>query len=50
MLWIVITILFVCWVLGFFVYHVLGNTIHIVLLIAVILMLVDLLRAKSPRA
>jgi|GEM_PF-3642569 Family of unknown function (DUF5670) len=46
MLWIVIVVLVLFWLFGFW-YHLFGDMIHIVLLVAVVLMLVSLLRGRT---
>jgi hypothetical protein len=48
LLWTIIVILFVLWLLGF-AFHVAGSLIHIVLVIAVILLLVNILTGRGAR-
>lgn len=48
LLWAIIVILFIFWLLGFAVWH-LGGIIHIVIVIAVILLIVNLLTGRGAR-
>lgn len=48
LLWTIIVILFLFWLLGFS-FHVLGGFIHIVLVIAIILVVVNLLTGRGAR-
>lgn len=48
LLWTIIVILFVFWLLGLS-FHVLGGFIHIVLVIAIILIVVNLLTGRGAR-
>ena len=47
MLEIIIAILIVGWLLGFFAFHV-GNLIHVLLVIAIIVVLVRIIQGRSP--
>ncbi|HEY8150866.1 MAG TPA: lmo0937 family membrane protein [Vicinamibacteria bacterium] len=47
MLEIIIAILIIGWLLGFFAFHV-GNLIHILLVIAIIVVLVRIIQGRSP--
>ena len=47
-LWAIIVILFIFWLIGFAV-HIGGGLIHLVLLIAVILLIVNLLSGRGAR-
>jgi hypothetical protein len=44
---IIIAILIIGWLLGFFAFHV-GNLIHILLVIAIIVVLVRIIQGRSP--
>ncbi len=46
MLWTIAVILFICWVLGFFVVHIGGGLIHILLVIAVIVIVYRLVTGR----
>ena len=46
MLWTIAVILFVLWLLGFSVFHVAGGLIHILLVIAVIVVIVNLIQGR----
>ena len=48
LLWAIIVILFIFWILGFAVWH-LGAIIHLVIVIAVILLIVNLLTGRGAR-
>jgi hypothetical protein len=45
-LWTVFVILLIMWLLGFFAFHVGGGLIHLVLVIAVIVLVVNLLTGR----
>ena len=45
--WAIVTLLLVFWILGFTL-HVAGSLIHLLLMIAVVVFLVDLLSGRSP--
>ena len=47
MLEIIIAILIIGWLLGFFAFHV-GNLIHVLLVIAIIVVLVRIIQGRSP--
>lgn len=47
MLWTIVTILFVLWLLGF-VTHVGGGLIHLLLVIAIVVALVNVLSGRRP--
>jgi hypothetical protein len=47
MLWTIVIILLVLWALGFFALHVGGGLIHLLLVIAVIVIIVNLVRGRS---
>jgi hypothetical protein len=46
MLWTIVVILLVLWALGFFALHVGGGLIHLLLVIAVIVIIVNLVRGR----
>ena len=46
MLWTIAVILLVLWLLGFFAFHVAGSLIHILLVIAVIVFVVQLIQGR----
>ncbi|HZZ64641.1 MAG TPA: lmo0937 family membrane protein [Candidatus Baltobacteraceae bacterium] len=48
LLWAIIVILFIFWILGFALWH-LGAIIHLVLVIAIILLIVNLLTGRGAR-
>ena len=48
LLWAVIVILFIFWLLGLS-FHLLGGAIHIVLVVAVVLLIVNLLTGRGAR-
>ena len=48
MLWTLAVILFILWVLGFFVVHVGGGLIHLLLVIAVVVVLVRVITGRRP--
>jgi hypothetical protein len=47
MLWTIVVILLVLWALGFFALHVGGGLIHLLLVVAVIVIIVNLVRGRS---
>ncbi|PYQ42450.1 MAG: lmo0937 family membrane protein [Acidobacteria bacterium] len=47
MLEIIIAILIIGWLLGFFAFHV-GNLIHILLVIAIIVVLIRIIQGRNP--
>jgi hypothetical protein len=47
MLWTIVVILLVLWALGFFAMHVGGGLIHLLLVLAVIVVIVNLVRGRS---
>jgi hypothetical protein len=47
MLWTIAVILFILWALGFFAFHVGGGLIHLLLVVAVIVIIVNLVRGRS---
>jgi hypothetical protein len=46
MLWTIAVILLVLWLLGFFAFHVAGSLIHLLLVIAVIVFVVQLIQGR----
>jgi len=50
MLWTVFVILLIMWLLGFLAFHVGGGLIHLILLIAVIVLVVNLLTGRRATA
>ena len=48
MIWTIAVILFVLWLLGFFALHVGGGLIHLLLVLAVIVVLVNLITGRRP--
>ncbi|MCB1221549.1 MAG: lmo0937 family membrane protein [Planctomycetales bacterium] len=48
MLYTIAVILIVLWLLGFVGFHVLGNFIHILLVIAIIMILVNIISGRRP--
>jgi hypothetical protein len=48
MLWTIAVILFILWLLGFFVVHVGGGLIHVLLVIAVIVIVYRLVTGQRP--
>ena len=48
MLLTIAVILFILWALGFFAFHVAGGLIHLLLVIAVIVIIVNFVRGRSP--
>ncbi len=47
-LWVIITVLFVIWLAGFFVFH-LGSIIHLVIVIAVIMLIFNLVTGRGAK-
>lgn len=47
-LWAIIVVLFIAWLLGFS-FHVMGGFIHIVLVVALVLLVVNLLTGRGAR-
>lgn len=47
MLWMVAVILLILWLLGGFAFHMGGNLIHILLVVALIVIVVNLLQGRS---
>lgn len=43
-------IMFVLWLVGWLVFHLIGWSIHILLLVAIILLIVNLLRSRGSAA
>jgi hypothetical protein len=48
LLWTIIVILFIFWILGWAVWH-LGAIIHIVIVVAVVLLIINLLTGRGAR-
>ena len=48
MLWTLAVILFILWALGFFVVHVGGGLIHLLLVIAIVVVLVRVITGRRP--
>lgn len=48
-LWTIIVVLVVLWLLGFLAFHIAGGLIHILIVIALILLIVNLLRGRGAR-
>lgn len=48
LLWTIIVILFIFWLLGFLVWHV-GGLIHLVIVVAVVLLIINLLTGRGAR-
>ncbi|HET9800362.1 MAG TPA: lmo0937 family membrane protein [Chthoniobacterales bacterium] len=48
MLWTIFVILLILWLLGFIGFHVLGSYIHILLLIAVVVLILQLIGGRRP--
>jgi Family of unknown function (DUF5670) len=46
MLWTIFVILLILWLLGFFAFHVGGGLIHLLLVIAVIVLIVNLIQGR----
>ena len=46
MLWTIVVILFILWLLGFFAFHIGGGLIHILLVIAVIVVIINLVTGR----
>lgn len=49
LLWAIIVILFILWLLGWLAFHVAGGLIHILLVVAIILIVVNLLTGRGAR-
>ncbi len=49
MLWTIFVILLIMWLLGFS-FHVAGSLVHLLLVIAVVVLIVNLLSGRSPAA
>ncbi len=47
MLWTIAVILVVLWLLGFFAFHVAGGLIHLLIVIAVIVVLLNIIRGRK---
>ena len=47
LLWLIIAVLVVAWVLGFFVFHIASALIHIIIVIAIILVIVRLVSGRK---
>ena len=48
MLWTIFVILLVLWLLGFIGFHVLGGFIHILLVIALVVLIINLIQGRRP--
>jgi hypothetical protein len=48
-LWAIIVVLFVLWLLGFLAFHIGGGLIHLLLVVAVVLLIVNLLTGRGAR-
>jgi hypothetical protein len=48
MLWTIFVILLILWLLGFIGFHILGSYIHILLLIAVVVLILQLIGGRRP--
>lgn len=48
MLWTIAVILLVLWLLGFFAFHAGGGLIHILLVIAIVVILLNVIRGRNP--
>ncbi|HJX99103.1 MAG TPA: lmo0937 family membrane protein [Chthoniobacterales bacterium] len=48
MLWTIFVILLILWLLGFIGFHVLGSYIHILLLIALVVLILQLIGGRRP--
>lgn len=46
MLWTIVVILFILWLLGFFAFHIGGGLIHILLVIAIIVVIINLVSGR----
>lgn len=46
MLWTIAVILFILWLLGFFAFHVAGGLIHLLLVLAIIVVIVNLIQGR----
>jgi uncharacterized membrane protein YtjA (UPF0391 family) len=47
LLWTIIVILFVIWLVGWLFFHLIGWSIHILLVVAIVLLVVNLLRGHG---
>jgi hypothetical protein len=47
LIWTLMVIFFILWLIGWLVFHLIGWSIHILLLVAVILLIVNLLRNRG---
>ena len=48
MLWTLAVLLFILWLLGFGVFHVAGGLIHVLLVIAVVVILLQIIGGRRP--
>jgi hypothetical protein len=48
MLWTIFVILLVLWLLGYIGFHVLGGFIHILLVIALVVLIIQLIQGRRP--
>jgi len=48
MLWTIFLILVVLWLLGYFSFHVLGGFIHLLLVIALVVLIIQLITGRRP--
>jgi hypothetical protein len=48
MLWTIFVVLLILWLLGFVGFHVLGAYIHVLLVIAVVVLLIQLISGRRP--
>lgn len=46
MLWTIFVVLLVLWLLGFFAFHIAGGLIHILLVVAVIVLVINLISGR----
>jgi Family of unknown function (DUF5670) len=46
MLWIIVAVLVILWLLGFIIFHVTGWLIHLLLVVALIVIVINLLRGR----
>jgi hypothetical protein len=49
LLWAIIVICFVFWLLGFLAFHIGGGLIHILLVVALVLLVINLLTGRGAR-
>lgn len=47
LIWTLMVVLFVLWIIGWLVFHLIGWSIHILLVVAIILLIVNLLRNRG---